>query len=186
MDRGKPVGFPASCPSLPGEGEVNKEEAEAVEEVLESCPRERRHLIRVLQAIQEKLGYLPEEAMREVAHFLGISPAEVFGVATFYNQFRFVPLGKFHIVVCMGTACHSMGGALVLDAFQRELGIKVGEVTPDRKYSLDRVGCIGCCTQAPVVVVNGRIFPKMTPYKVEEVLAKLKAEDELGGDKEQG
>lgn len=162
---------------------MTKEEAEAIREVLEGAPRQRHHLIRILQTVQDRLGYLPEEAMREVARLLGLSSAEVYGVATFYNQFRFVPLGKYHIVVCMGTACHSMGGALVLDAFERELGIKVGEVTEDRLYSLDRVGCIGCCTQAPVVVVNDRIFPKMTPYKVEEVLARIKAGDGLGGDK---
>lgn len=162
---------------------MTKEEAEALKEVLAGAPKERHHLIRILQMVQDRLGYLPEEAMREVAHLLGLSPAEVYGVTTFYNQFRLVPLGKHHIVVCMGTACHSMGGALVLDAFERELGIKVGEVTEDRMYSLDRVGCIGCCTQAPVVVVNNRIFPKMTPYKVEEVLARIKGENGLGGDK---
>jgi len=170
-----------------------KEEAEVVGEVLSSFPRERRYLIRILQGIQSKAGYLPEEAMVEVARFLGISEAEVFGVATFYNQFRFIPLGRFHVVVCMGTACHSLGGQLVLDGFERELDIKVGGITPDREYSLDRVGCIGCCTKAPVVVVNDRIYPKMTPYKVEEVLAKLKASGEaeaegdgLGGDTEEG
>ncbi len=169
---------------------MTKEESEVVRGVLSSFPPERRYLIRILQRIQSKAGYLPEEAMREVARFLGISEAEVYGVATFYNQFRFIPLGKFHIVVCMGTACHSLGGQLVLEAFERELDLKVGGITPDRMYSLDRVGCIGCCTKAPVVVVNDRIFAKMTPYKVEEVLAKLKGEEEvdggLGGDPESG
>lgn len=168
---------------------MTKEDAEVVGELLTSFPRERRYLIRILQDIQSKMGYLPEEAMREVARFLGLSEAEVFGVATFYNQFRFIPLGRFHIVVCMGTACHSLGGQLVLEGFERELDIKVGGITPDRQYSLDRVGCIGCCTKAPVVVVNDRIYPKMTPYKVEEVLAKLKAEadgDGMGGDTEEG
>lgn len=166
---------------------MTKEEAEAVREVLSSFPRERRYLIRVLQGIQAKTGYLPEEAMREVARFLGVPEAEVYGVATFYNQFRFVPLGRHHIVVCMGTACHSLGGGLVLEAFERELDLKVGEVTPDREYSLDRVGCIGCCTKAPVVVVNDRIYPKMTPYKVEEVLARIKSEgDGLAGTTEEG
>ena len=168
---------------------MTKEDAEVVGELLTSFPRERRYLIRILQDIQSKMGYLPEETMREVARFLGLSEAEVFGVATFYNQFRFIPLGRFHIVVCMGTACHSLGGQLVLEGFERELDIKVGGITPDRQYSLDRVGCIGCCTKAPVVVVNDRIYPKMTPYKVEEVLAKLKAEadgDGMGGDTEEG
>jgi len=112
--------------------------------------------------------------MKEVALHLGISEAETFGVATFYNQFRFVPLGKHHIVVCMGTACHTMGGQLVLDGFERELDVKVGGITPDHEYSLERVGCIGCCTKAPVVLINNIIHPKMTPYKVAEVFAGLR------------
>jgi len=149
------------------------EELEAAKEVIASFPAERRYLIRILQGIQGKVGYLSEEAMREVAHQLGISEAEVFGVATFYNQFRFVPLGKYHIVVCMGTACHAMGGQLVLDGFERELDLKVGGITPDKKFSLERVGCIGCCTKAPVVVINGKIHAKMTPRRVEEVLVGL-------------
>jgi len=159
-----------------------QEELEAAKEILKAFQPERRFLIKILQDIQEKLGYLPEGVMREVAQLLGIPPSEVYGVATFYNQFRFRPVGKFHFLVCMGTACHSMGGQLVLEGFERELGIKVGEVTPDRKFSLERVGCIGCCMQAPVVVVNGRIFPKMKPSKVEEVLAKIKEMDALGRD----
>jgi NADH-quinone oxidoreductase subunit E len=109
--------------------------------------------------------------MKAAARHIDISEAEVFGVATFYNQFRFVPLGKYHIVVCMGTACHTMGGQLILDGFERELDVEVGGVTADLQYSLDRVGCIGCCTKAPVVVINDGIYPKMTPYRVTEVLA---------------
>ncbi|RLB03969.1 MAG: NADH-quinone oxidoreductase subunit NuoE [Deltaproteobacteria bacterium] len=153
------------------------EEDEVFKEVLSSFPARRRYLIRILQTVQHKLGYLPEEGMEKVAQHVGISEAEIFGVATFYNQFRFVPLGKYHIVVCMGTACHTMGGQLILDGFERELEVKVGGVTPDRQYSLERVGCIGCCTKAPVVVINGVIYPKMTPYKVTEVLAALRDKD---------
>jgi len=164
---------------------VKKEEVEALKDLLEGFPRERRYLLRVLQAVQDKLGYLPEEALREVAQHFGLPEVEVYGVATFYNQFRYVPKGKYHVVVCMGTACHSMGGGLVLDAFERELGIKVGEVTEDGLFSLDRVGCIGCCTQAPVVLINDAVFPRMSPSKVEEVLVRVK-EHGLGGDKEQG
>lgn len=176
------MGFRASCQNLWGENEILSEELEKVKEILKGFPAERRFLIKILQEVQERMGYLPEEVMREVAQFLRIPPSEVYGVATFYNQFRFVPVGKFHISVCMGTACHCMGGQLVLEGFERELGIKVGEVTSDRKFSLERVGCIGCCMQAPVVVVNGRIFPRMKPSKVEEVLAKIKEKDELGRD----
>jgi NADH-quinone oxidoreductase subunit E len=153
---------------------TTEEEKEALKEVFSSFPHERRFLIRILQAVQQKLGYLPETAMEEAARHLDLSPAEVFGVASFYNQFRFVPLGKYHVVVCMGTACHTLGGQLVLDGFEREFDIKVGDITPDHEYSLDRVGCIGCCTKAPVVVINDRIYAKMSAYKVTEVLASVR------------
>lgn len=142
-------------------------------EVLTSYPAERRSLLRILQAVQKEIGYLPDEALEAVARHLKVSAAEVYGVATFYNQFRFIPYGTHHTVVCLGTACHAMGGQLIQDAFERELDIKAGEITPDHEWSLDRVGCIGCCTKAPVVVVNDAIHAKMTPFKVEEVLAGL-------------
>jgi len=144
-----------------------------LQEVLASYPVERHSLLRILQAVQKKIGYLPEEALEEVARHLKISAAEVYGVATFYNQFRFIPYGKHHTVACLGTACHAMGGQLILDAFERELDIKAGEITPDHEWSLDRVGCIGCCTKAPVVVMNDAIHARMSPFKVEEVLAGL-------------
>jgi len=140
-------------------------------EVLESYPRERPYLLRILQAVQERYGYLSEEVMRDVAAHVKISPGQVYGVATFYNQFRFIPYGKHHAVVCLGTACHAMGGQLLLDAFERELDISAGEITEDHEWSLDRVGCIGCCTKAPVVVVNKGIHAKMRPFHVEEILA---------------
>ena len=143
--------------------------------------------MRILQGIQQKMGYISEEVMEEVARHLEISPAEVYGVVTFYNQFRFIPYGKRHIVACLGTACHAMGGQLILDAFERELDIKAGGITPDHEWSLDRVGCIGCCTKAPVTTINDVIHAKMTPFRVEEVLAGLglkeskeKEEEEAG------
>jgi NADH-quinone oxidoreductase subunit E len=146
---------------------------EELQGLLEAYPANRYALLRILQAVQRQMGYLPEEALRKVASYVGVSPAEVYGVATFYNQFRFIPYGKHHTVVCLGTACHAMGGQLILDAFERELDIKAGEITPDHEWSLDRVGCIGCCTKAPVVVMNDAINARMTPFKVEEVLAGL-------------
>lgn len=154
--------------------------AEELQELLASYSASRRFLLRILQTVQQKMGYISEEAMVEVAHHLDISPAEVYGVATFYNQFRFIPYGKHHIVACLGTACHAMGGQLILDGFERELEIKAGGITPNHEWSLDRVGCIGCCTKAPVVVVNDIIHPKMTPFRVEEVLAGLGLEKGKG------
>jgi len=143
---------------------------QALGEILGRYKKDRKNLLPLLQEVQTTLGYLPGKALQEIADFLEMSDIEVWGVATFYNQFRFVPLGKYHTVVCMGTACHLAGGRLILDALERELGIKVGETAEDGNFSLERVACIGCCMLAPVVVIKGKIHPKMTPFKVEEAL----------------
>lgn len=136
--------------------------------------KDRRHLIALLQQVQYKLGYLPDEAMLAIADFLEIPESTVYGIATFYNQFRFTPLGKHPVKVCMGTACHLAGGKLVLEAMARELDIQVGGITPDHEFSLERVACVGCCALAPVVVVSDSVYPRMTPPKVEEVLVTIK------------
>ena len=112
--------------------------------------------------------------MQVIADFLGIPGSTVYGIATFYNQFRFKPLGKYAVTVCMGTACHMAGGQLVLEAMARELELEVGDITPDHEFSLDRLACIGCCALAPVITVNDTVYPRMTPPKVEEVLVKVK------------
>lgn len=112
--------------------------------------------------------------MLQVADFLEIPESTVYGIATFYNQFRFTPLGKHPVKVCMGTACHLAGGKLVLEAMARELDIQVGGITPDHEFSLERVACVGCCALAPVVVIADSVHPKMNPPKVEEVLVLLK------------
>ena len=144
--------------------------------ILARYKKESRNLIPLLQGVQQKLGYLPREAMVEIAGFLGIPAVDVWGVATFYNQFRFVPLGKYHARVCLGTACHLRGGRLIMEALEREMDLKVGETTPDGKFSLERVACIGCCMLAPVMVVGDKIYPRMTPFKVEEALVPYKQE----------
>lgn len=143
---------------------------EQLNSILQKYRGKRNGLIPILLDIQKEFGYLPKEAMLEVAKFLGKKPIEIWGVATFYNQFRLTPLGKNHVKVCMGTACHLAGGRLVLEALERELNIKVGETSPDGQFSLERVACIGCCMLAPVMVIKDKIYPKMTPFKVEEAL----------------
>jgi NADH-quinone oxidoreductase subunit E len=156
---------------------ITEEQAsQAVAEISGHYKREKKNLSPLLQEVQTRLGYLPRKALQEIADFLKISDVEVWGVATFYNQFRFVPLGKYHTVVCMGTACHLAGGRLILEALERELGIKVGETAEDGNFSLERVACIGCCMLAPVIVVKGKIHPKMTPFKVEEALIPYRQE----------
>jgi len=144
--------------------------------ILTASRRHSRHLIDILQQIQSRDGYLSDEAMLEVATLLNISSATVWGVATFYNQFRFIPPAKKQVRVCMGTACHLAGGQLVLEATARELKIEVGGTGEDREYSLERVACIGCCALAPVVTIGEKVYPRMTPPKVEEALVEVKAE----------
>ncbi len=133
---------------------------------------QRRRLIPVLQKVQGELGYLPEEAVSEIARFLDISGNEVYGVASFYAQFRFERQGEHIIKVCEGTACHVGGGTRILDEVERELGIQSGETTKDYKFSLERVACVGCCALAPVVVVDNTVCGKMTPSKAKKILAK--------------
>ena len=151
-------------------------EKEQLALILDKHEKNREELISLLQDVQGEFRYLPKEAMPEIAHFLGIKAVEVWGVATFYNQFRFVPLGKHPVKVCMGTACHLAGGKLILEALERELNIKVGETSEDGNFSMERVACIGCCMLAPVMIIGERIYPKMTPFKVEEALIPYKQE----------
>jgi len=138
--------------------------------------RNRAHLIDILQDIQNGHGYLSKDALLEVAKFLDMPASTVWGVATFYNQFRFTAPGKRPVKVCMGTACHLAGGQLVLEATARELDIEIGGITTDREFSLERVACIGCCALAPVVTIGEQAYPRMTPTKIEEVLVTIKPE----------
>jgi NADH-quinone oxidoreductase subunit E len=155
-----------------------KEITDQLRPILAHHRRGRAPLVHILQEVQERFGYLPREAMLEIADIMQIAPSTVYGVATFYNQFRFTPIGRHPIKVCLGTACHMRGGRLVLEALERELEIKVGETTPDEEFSLNRVACIGCCVLAPVTVIGEDIHPKMTPFKVEEVLTEFKGKAE--------
>ena len=142
--------------------------------ILTPDKKDRRRLISLLQEVQRRFGYISEEAMLKIAGFLDVPGSAVYGIATFYNQFRFTPLGKHPVDVCMGTACHMAGGGLVLDAMARELEIEVGGITEDHEFSLDRVACVGCCALAPVVIVGGSVYPRMTAQKVEEILVSIK------------
>src|SRR4030043_1664287 len=122
--------------------------------VLKNFNRKRENLVPILQQVQEHLGYLPREALLEVARFLKMPPVDVYGVVTFYNQFRLNPPGKHSVRVCLATACHMKGGYITMDAWKRRLNIDVRQTTPDREFDLDRVACVGCCVMAPVSVVD--------------------------------
>jgi len=121
--------------------------------------------------VQEELGYLPEETVSEIAYFLGVSESEVYGVASFYAQFRFIRQGDHTIKVCQGTACHVQGGPRILEAVERELSIQSGETTEDYKFSLERVACFGSCALAPVMVVDKTVYGRMTTAKARKILA---------------
>jgi NADH-quinone oxidoreductase subunit E len=140
--------------------------------------KERSNLIPILQWIQAKYLYLSPEAIGIVAGYLEISPCEVYGVATFYNQFRFNPPGKHQIKVCLGTACHVKGGDIILENFERKLEIKAGETTQDREFSIDKVACVGCCALAPVAVIDGEVQAYVAPSKVEGVFLGFQLERE--------
>jgi NADH-quinone oxidoreductase subunit E len=146
--------------------------------VLSGFGKQRENLIPILQNIQHRHSYLSTAAMKLVAAHLDIAVAEVYGVATFYNQFRFHPPGKHQIKVCMGTACHVVGGDIILENFERKLGIKEGETTPDGEFSIESVACVGCCALAPVAVVDEKTQSRMAPSKVEGLLLGFEIEKE--------
>ena len=149
---------------------------EQLSEVLTPYRGQKGATIPVLQKVQEELGYLPEESISEIANFLGLSKNEVYGVASFYAQFRFERQGEHVIRACQGTACYVRGGRRILETVEHELGIHPGETTEDYKFSLERVACFGSCALAPVVVVDKTVYGRMTTVKVRQILAEYRGE----------
>jgi NADH-quinone oxidoreductase subunit E len=143
---------------------------EKMQEIFSKHAGERQELIPILQETQEKFRYLPAAAMREIARFLHIPESTVYGVSTFYAQFKLTPLGKRIIRVCRGTACHVRGAGKVLAEMEKQLGIKAGETTEDMEYTLETVACIGACALAPTMTIDNETHGKMTAKKVAEVL----------------
>lgn len=131
-------------------------------------------LIPILQAAQERFGYLPEEVMAGIARFLQLPPSAVYGVSTFYAQFKLTPTGRRTVKVCRGTACHVRGANRILQEIEKELTIKPGETTEDLEYSLETIACFGSCALAPVMVVDKTVYGRMTPKKVGQILADSK------------
>lgn len=146
--------------------------------LLKKFGKQRGELIPILQLIQERYQYLSLNALKMVARHLNISRSQVYGVATFYNQFRFNPPGKHQIKVCLGTACHVRGGDIILENFERKLQIKAGETTSDREFSIERVACVGCCALAPVAIIDEMVYGHMAPSKVEGLILGFQIEKE--------
>jgi len=132
----------------------------------------RLELIQIMQDVQEMFGYLPEEALLEIAAFTRVPTSQVYGTASFYSQFKFSPRGRKEVMICRGTACHVRGAPRILDEAEHVLGIKEGETTPDREYTLETVACIGCCSLAPCLMIDGEVTAALTPQKVRELFAR--------------
>ncbi len=134
----------------------------------------REYLIPVLQDAQDELGYLSREVIAEISEHLDIPASKIYGVATFYNQFRFQAQGKYHIQICRGTACHVKGSVKILETLKTLLQIKEGQTTRDGIFSLEIVACIGACGLAPVINVNGNFHANLTPEKLEGIIESYK------------
>jgi NADH:ubiquinone oxidoreductase subunit E len=143
-----------------------------MDKILSQFAPSQKELISILHAVQAKYGYVPTEAVAGISRFLRISEGEIFGVLTFYKGFSLVPRGKFLVTVCLGTACHVRGGANIAAELERRLGIKLGETTPDRSFTLEAVNCLGCCAIGPVVAINGDYYGHATIRNVETILEK--------------
>jgi len=141
-----------------------------LKEIFSRYRGDKQELIPILQETQEGFRYLPAAAMREIARFLRIPESSIYGVSTFYAQFKLTPLGKRVVRVCRGTACHVRGSGKVLSEIEKQLGIRAGETTVDMEYTLETVACIGACALAPTMTIDKETYGKMTPKKVLEVL----------------
>jgi NADH-quinone oxidoreductase E subunit len=146
----------------------------SIEKLLEKYSHSRRDsLIPILQDIQESFGYLSEEAVITVGKHLNIPTSKIYGLATFYNQFRFEPKGTYHIQVCHGTACHLLGAEPIIDTIEKKLKIKAGQTTRNGKYSIEIVPCIGACAQSPVISINGEYYCNLTVDRLKQILTEL-------------
>ena len=151
--------------------EENKEKIDAdLQDVFGKYTRDKDNLIKVLEEAQTILGYLPQRAMEDIAEYLQMSLAEVYGVVSFYSRFTTEPKGKYNISICLGTACFVKGSQAILDRAKERLKIEEGQMTPDGKFSIDTVRCVGACGLAPVFMINGEVYGKATVKKFDEVI----------------
>ena len=154
---------------------------EELDKALETYGSAEGSIITILQKAQDIYGYLPREVIEYIAAAMRLKTAKVYGVATFYTQFRFEPVGKYLIMLCMGTACHVNGAKMIEDAISDELGIADGETTPDNLFTLNNVACIGCCSLSPVMMINGETYGLLTEDKVRDVIGELRAKAQEAG-----
>lgn len=148
-----------------------------MKKILEKYPKEEDKLIAILNDVQERFGYIPKQAQLEISEYLSIPMAQIYGVITFYSRFTLAPKGKYNISVCLGTACFVKGSKTLLDRAQEKLKIKPGEVTPDGKFSIDDVRCVGACGLAPVFMINDEVYGNATVKELDEVIDKYSSEE---------
>lgn len=143
-----------------------------LQEILEKYKQDKDNLIQILNEVQEYYGYVPEKAQLAISEYLSVPMAEIYGVVTFYSRFTLKPKGKYHIAVCLGTACFVKGSEKIIDRVKERLGIEVGQTTEDGKFSLEATRCVGACGLAPVFTINDEVFGKATVKMMDEVLDK--------------
>jgi NADH-quinone oxidoreductase subunit E len=136
----------------------------------ELCAGDASQVIPLLQVVQEKLGYIPEDSVAEISEITGAAESDIYSVVTFYKQFRLQPPGKYLIKLCDGTACHVMGSTVLLDVIMDELKLDSGDTTKDGLFTISPVACLGCCSLAPVITVNEETYGGLTPQKVRKIL----------------
>ncbi|MCC5909189.1 MAG: NADH-quinone oxidoreductase subunit NuoE [Clostridiaceae bacterium] len=151
-----------------------KENGDKIEAIIEKHRNNPGSIITILQEVQEVFNYLPKDVLAIIAEKTKIKPAKIYGVATFYKQFRLNPIGKYLILLCQGTACHVNGSKKIEETLYDELKIKDGETTEDGLFTLNNVACLGCCSLSPVMMINEETYGSLTPEHVAEIIRELK------------
>ena len=145
-------------------------------EILEKYDKDKSNLIKILNDVQEKCGYIPQKAQEEISEYLNMPMAEIYGVITFYSRFTLNPKGKYHISVCLGTACYVKGSQKIFDRLKERLKIEEGQTTADGKISIEATRCVGACGLAPVFTINNEVHGKATVKMIDEILDKIEQE----------
>ncbi|HKM16890.1 MAG TPA: NADH-quinone oxidoreductase subunit NuoE [Limnochordia bacterium] len=153
--------------------QVSSEQLLAIEQIVNKYRDFSGAAIPILQEIQNQLGYVSPQFIDKVSELTEIPASELYGIVTFYSQFRLEPIGEHHIQICHGTACHLAGADKIIEAFESSTGTKCGATSKDGKFTLDKVACIGCCSLAPVISVNGKIYGRMTAEKAQKLVREL-------------
>lgn len=152
--------------------ELTKDEMMAIDNIIKNDGENPEQLVKILQDIQSQLGYVPVEGQRLIADRLDVPVSKVFGIVSFYNFFRLFPPGKHVVTACMGTACYVRGAKNILGEIKKRYEVEPGQTTVDRRFSLKVIRCLGCCAIGPVITVDGKVYGRMKPAKVKEVLEK--------------